>query len=372
MIYLLMSWKTLNFAIVIELGRHIEILLLDYECVMVPGLGGFVAHHTDARYDEGDGLFLPPLRTLGFNPKLSMNDLLLVQSYVEAYDISYPDAVSRIESEVGELKQCLLNEGSYRLGDIGTLTLGEGGSYGFEPCEAGILTPALYGLGSFEMARLHKETTTPAAHGRTGASRHATRHEEGRDKGMEKKTATDDSSVIKIKVAWLRNAIAVAAAILAFFIMTPPITNSSTGRADFASLPQEIIGAAMRNQGAESVKPMPSKEQAAAEHKPLNKASQQAAEATAAEKASDETITVNEKPADYCIVLASRITKAGANAFAKQLCTEGLTEAKVYTGGGQVRVIYGAYATEDEARDTLRRLRDNKYFEQAWVYKKKQ
>ena len=92
----------------------------------------------------------------------------------------------------------------------------------------------------------------------------------------------------------------------------------------------------------------------------------------ASEKASDETITVNEKPADYCIVLASRITKAGANAFAKQLCTEGLTEAKVYTGGGQLRVIYGAYATEDEARDTLRRLRDNKYFEQAWVYKKKQ
>ena len=367
-----MSWKTLNFAIVIELGRHIEILLLDYECVMVPGLGGFVAHHTDARYDEGDGLFLPPLRTLGFNPKLNMNDLLLVQSYVEAYDISYPDAVSRIESEVGELKQCLLDEGSYRLGDIGTLTLGEGGSYGFEPCEAGILTPALYGLGSFEMARLHKEATNPSARSRSGALRHA-RHEEARGKAKGKKPATNDGSVIKIKVAWLRNAIAVAAAILAFFIMTPPITNSSTGRADFASLPQEIIGAAMGNNDSESSKPMPTKAKAAAEPEPLPTAPRKAAsEAATAKEAPAETIEPEEKSADYCIVLASRITKAGANAFAKQLQAEGLTEAQVYTGGGQVRVIYGSYATEGEARDTLRRLRDNKHFDQAWVYKKKQ
>ena len=47
-----------------------------------------MAHHIEARYDEADGTFLPPLRTLGFNPQLTMNDSLLVQSYIEAYDRS--------------------------------------------------------------------------------------------------------------------------------------------------------------------------------------------------------------------------------------------------------------------------------------------
>ena len=74
----------------IEIDRHIEILLLSNDCVIVPGLGGFMTHHIQARYDADDQMFLPPLRTLGFNPQLTMNDSLLVQSYIEAYDISYP------------------------------------------------------------------------------------------------------------------------------------------------------------------------------------------------------------------------------------------------------------------------------------------
>ena len=79
----------------IDLDRHIEILLLKSDCVIVPGLGGFVASHVAARYDAGDKMFIPPLRTLGFNPKLSVNDSLLVQSYSDAYDMSYPDALAR-------------------------------------------------------------------------------------------------------------------------------------------------------------------------------------------------------------------------------------------------------------------------------------
>ena len=86
----------------IELERHIEILLLNNDCVIVPNLGGFVAHHREARYDGNEQLFLPPLRTIGFNPKLHLNDSLLAQSYIEAYDISYPDAMNRIEGEVNE------------------------------------------------------------------------------------------------------------------------------------------------------------------------------------------------------------------------------------------------------------------------------
>ncbi|MDE5570793.1 MAG: hypothetical protein K2I86_01860, partial [Prevotella sp.] len=83
---LFVSQKNRNFALVIELERHIEILLLGNECVIVPDFGGFMTHEVSARYDAEDRMFLPPLRTLGFNPQLRMNDSVLVQSYVEAYD----------------------------------------------------------------------------------------------------------------------------------------------------------------------------------------------------------------------------------------------------------------------------------------------
>ena len=56
----------------IELERHIEILLLDNDCVIVPEFGGFMAQHTNARYSEVDNTFLPPIRTIGFNPQLNL------------------------------------------------------------------------------------------------------------------------------------------------------------------------------------------------------------------------------------------------------------------------------------------------------------
>ena len=153
-LYLFFLKKSRTFAVVIELERHIEILLLSNDCVIVPDFGGFMAHHVDAHYDEDEGLFLPPQRTLGFNPQLKINDSLLAQSYVEAYDISYPEAVLRIEDEVNELKMHLQTKGFYELSSIGTLEFNENGNYVFTPCEAGILTPDLYGLCSFEMTPL--------------------------------------------------------------------------------------------------------------------------------------------------------------------------------------------------------------------------
>ena len=64
----------------IELTKHLEHLLFENECVIVPELGGFIAHHQPAHYEEAEGIFLPPMRTVGFNPLLMMNDGMLVQS----------------------------------------------------------------------------------------------------------------------------------------------------------------------------------------------------------------------------------------------------------------------------------------------------
>ena len=86
----------------IELSQHIEVLLLENDCVIVPGLGGFVAHYTPAIQVE-ENMFLPPTRTIGFNPQLKLNDGLLVQSYMAVYDTNFSDASKIVEDEVSEL-----------------------------------------------------------------------------------------------------------------------------------------------------------------------------------------------------------------------------------------------------------------------------
>ena len=152
-----------TFAVVIELQRHIEILLLDNDCVIVPDFGGFVAHQVASRYDQDDHMIIPPMRTLGFNPQLRINDSLLVQSYINALDISYPEALRRIEREVEEMKQVLSEEGFYTMEDIGTLRINSDGNIEFEPCEAGILSPEYYGLCACEFPTLKEARTARLA-----------------------------------------------------------------------------------------------------------------------------------------------------------------------------------------------------------------
>ena len=71
-----------------------------------------------------------------------------VHFIMEHEQLSYPEALRRIENEVEEIKQHLHNEGSYELEEIGILTTNEHGDLIFEPFEAGILTPELYGLSA--------------------------------------------------------------------------------------------------------------------------------------------------------------------------------------------------------------------------------
>ena len=220
----------------IEINRHIEILLLSNDCVIVPGFGGFMAHHVDARYDGRDNMFLPPLRTVGFNPQLTMNDSLLALSYVETYDISYPEALRRIEDEVVEIRQSLENEGKFEIENIGMLFLNEDGNISFEPCEAGILTPDFYGLGGFDMLPIAQiDNGEQQNENQNVAMTVNLAKEEQPVKNETEVPATpannsvfiaeeeEKAEFISIKKSWLRNMAAACIALIAFFTISTPL-----------------------------------------------------------------------------------------------------------------------------------------------------
>lgn len=377
------SDKCSNFAVVIEIERHIEILLLDNDCVIVPGLGGFTAHHVEARFDESDDVFLPPLRTLGFNQQLKINDSLLVQSYIEAYDISYPEALRRIEGEVEELRQRLANDGYYEMTDIGVLEMNEDGNIIFTPCEAGILTPGLYGLSSFEMQPLMAEESTASASSTqvqkpnveptpitTTVFDQVRQKEEtsANDAGQDTDNDEDAEKTICIKVSWLRNAgIAAAAAVLLFFVIFPishsRLKNVNIGDFNGTSFFSKLMpkDSQMNNINISEIKAS------------AKDSSRQSVKDSVKDivKDSIKVIEPKVKSDTFCIVLASCIPQKNAERYVEQLHKKGFDKAYAMVNNKMVRVIYGNYTSETDAYNDLQKIRSNDEFEQAWILKKK-
>ena len=373
------SEKIATFANVNELKRHIEILLLSNDCVIVPEFGGFMAHHVDARYDGRDNMFLPPLRTIGFNPQLTMNDSLLALSYVEAYDISYPEALNRIADEVAEIKQTLENTGRFELNDIGTIILNETGNYTFEPCEAGILTPELYGLGGFDMLPLAQISNTEAAEHTTAVEMTADEYKPAQQRessdikeeanivsannsvfiNEEEEEENSSTEFISIRKSWLRNIAAACIAIIAFFTLSTPLGTSNVQKSQIDTgmltkvMPKELTQPAHELVLANNVQ--------AAETPAVN----------TGKMTQDSEITTTSS-AYYSIVLASRITKRNAATYAEYLQSKGFKEARVLITDTNVKVIYGSYSTENEAYTALNRLHNYEEFTDGWITKVKE
>lgn len=372
---------------VIQIDRHIEILLLDNDCVIVPGLGGFMAHHVSARYYDDTRSYVPPLRQLGFNAQLTINDSLLAQSYIEAYDISYPEAVRRIAAEVTELKQKLQNEGFCELNDIGTLRQDIDGRLEFVPCDAGILSPALYGLDSVDIKPLADtvetaipvtgQKPTPVAH-LAAATRTAPKPRRSRER------------TITIRVSTLQRMAAAAAVAVVLFVCALPLGKTTRPEVTESYMDTGVL----YNILPEAVRhPVVSKPTAVAPALPKPAAKQQESgeksakaqqdtrhTAEADTQASVHTLHDDEpkaaaKPAQpqqpshyFSIVLASRVTKANAQAFVASLRKGGYDRAEIVERSNGAKVTYGRFGTKAEAQTFLTNLRKRAAdFQDGWV-----
>lgn len=341
----------------IELSRHIEALLLTHDLVIVPGLGGFVARRAPARYVADESLFLPPLRTIGFNPALTFNDGLLVQSYMAVYESTYPDTIRMIEEAVDELKNMVLAGEEVQLHGIGTLSASLDGPLRFTPCEAGAVSPSLYGLGSFVADTIGSVAHRPH-HRRLVARRHL-------------RTAAR-----RAKQTWQAASGYVTAAVVAllfYFAWSQPLATDQAGG--------QSLGAAITPTGlpaphtVKTDKPAPMSAQTSGRKAdvprlvPVEAPKQATPTAEAAtEDQTKSAHSANDAKGRYTLVLVSQVPMSKAEAYAAEMREEGLTEANAFAKGKMVRVIYGRYADEAEARAQLSQLkRHSERFADAWV-----
>lgn len=383
----------------IELAQHIEVLLLENDCVIVPGLGGFVAHYTPAMRVAEENIFLPPTRIIGFNPQLKMNDGLLVQSYMAVYDTDFSDATRIVEKEVAYTFTALHEEGKVDLPNIGELRYSIHGTYDFAPYDHKITTPYLYGLDSFEMQEL-AELKRPYT---------------GKVIPYPAPAVAEDKKrkfEIKFNRSYLSDAVAMIAAVALFFFLSTPIENTEVVEGNYAQLlPNELFemiekeslainpivvsrkadnpkASAQKGTGRKTKKtvvPVAVREvkvgQANAQAAPVvSQPKQQTAEvsssASATTKSEVQKTTAGATAPSfvaakkYHVIIASVGTEKDAEAMAKQLIEKGYTHAKAIVGDGRMRVSIESCGTETEAYRALSRIRQNETYKNAWVLKK--
>ena len=302
-----------------------------------------------------------------------MNDSVLVQSYVEAYDLSYPEALRRIEKEVDELKNQLEEEGHYLLDNLGELSVNQDGNYEFVPCESGILSPELYGLGSFQFKRLKDEAVTEETVQplKTVAKSISLSKTDAEETQLLDFIDDDNDSAISIKMSWIRNAVAIAAAIVAFFFIATPVTNSDLGTEAMTHLQNSILYKLIPQDTtlpaiAEPVISEPTVTVA----KPVEVKEPVAAKIMAEKPAEKPVTEPKAATTTYCIIVASQVKLSNAEQYVERLKKEGYTNAYVYINNNTVRVVSGEFNSETEAYRVLNKMNMEEEFYEAWVYKK--
>ena len=302
-----------------------------------------------------------------------MNDSVLVQSYVEAYDLSYPEALRRIEKEVDELKNQLEEEGHYLLDNLGELSVNQDGNYEFVPCESGILSPELYGLGSFQFKRLKDEAVTEETVQplKTVAKSISLSKTDAEETQLLDFIDDDNDSAISIKMSWIRNAVAIAAAIVAFFFIATPVTNSDLGTEAMTHLQNSILYKLIPQDTtlpaiAEPVISEPTVTVA----KPVEVKEPVAAKIMAEKPAEKPVAEPKAAITTYCIIVASQVKLSNAEQYVERLKKEGYPHAYVYINNNTVRVVSGEFNSETEAYRVLNKMNMEEEFYEAWVYKK--
>ena len=371
-----------------NLARHIELLLRDNDCVILPGFGGFIAHDVPAYYVSEEGLYYPPSRSISFNASITMNDGLLAQSYMKSYQVDYARANYMIDVAVEQLTDMLDEEGTATLPHIGTLTQDINQSLQFVADEAGIASPLHFGLGSFLIRDLAQLVNAP-------------------HKAEPTITRTAKTIDLHIRKDVLRRVVSTAAVFLLLLMVALPtgdhqptdiaalrlteiITTPQTQPVEAIAIPcdtaivalpvaeelaaptfeAEVIPAAEMQPEAATIE---TPAEVIAEEPTIKPIVEQApiAEPTPAPvaEAAIEPVptvsTVSEKT--YHIIVASLPNHRGADETLSQYARMGYTGASLVERDDRVRISLMQFADKAEANAQLAILRQQDKFKSAWL-----
>lgn len=141
-----------------QLSKFISELLLEHDCVTVPGLGSFLGNFKSAHYDLENEKFYPPSKQISFNSQIKANDGLLAKFISEKSGLNYDDSLKEIHQEVLKITLNLKKE-SVLLKDIGELNLNKEENIVFIPLKTKNFLKDSFGLSPIFIKELTQENS---------------------------------------------------------------------------------------------------------------------------------------------------------------------------------------------------------------------
>ena len=140
-----------------KIEQSISQLLYRHQCVTVPGFGAFLTEIQSAHLHENTHSFYPPKKLISFNPHLKNNDGLLANHIATTEKTTYENAVASIESEVVIWKSILEVNQRFTLKNVGELSLNSEKNLVFTPSENINYLKESFGLNSFVSPAVKRE-----------------------------------------------------------------------------------------------------------------------------------------------------------------------------------------------------------------------
>lgn len=135
-------------------------MFFDFDCVIIPGFGGFVCNERPAWYDDDKEEMVPPSRDVLFNPNLTHNDGLLAQEIIRSTGVSYSEAMKLAEEEAQFISSELKLGNSVEIAGVGRLYSGDDGLNRFAPDAELVRTLSSFGHSRIPLSRLQSKSIT--------------------------------------------------------------------------------------------------------------------------------------------------------------------------------------------------------------------
>lgn len=327
-----------------KLERHISALIARHNCVIVPGIGAFLAHEVPASYSKEEHIFMPPQRVLDFNPSITIDDALLVSSYMNEGNISFEKAETKVRREVAALRSTLSRTGSARLGELGTFTMGIDGKISFKSAASSIDDPANYGFEPLAIPTLDE--------------------------------CAKRNIVIPINRRYIGRYIATAAAAIALLMLIIPFVNNAQKdemQASFAptiSIPKTANVATkneVNNSAPCEIQPVEYTSTTADDIVSLiDEDVEPMQEVTPVESATENTAIIDEVNSSYHIIVASSPNEQNAQLAIEELSAKRAANYNVVKCGKRHRIAISSHNSESEAMAALVDVQTT--FPDAWIY----
>ena len=310
-----------------EIALHIDFLLHTHDCIIVPGLGGFVVNETGVEKNGLWGLDAPTFELI-FNSKLTYNDGLLAESLMKTNNISFTRATKLIESASQELHSKLVKSEEVQWDNLGTFKINKENNLIFLPNKA-YVRPQFFGLSN---ARFK-----PAALVLTSSSKN--------------ENAIPVSSIVR----YVSTAIAVA---VLFFLVVVSYNNTSSPVNQHAEIVSKPLIFGNNSSRANTLKANQPATVVVTNNSPSSDTNSKVATAQSSRK-------------KYYIVVGVYEVRDVAEKSLSRLKKQGFSNASMIERPTRLDVYSDSFSTREEAQTYLQQFHaDNASYRDAWILKR--